>query len=145
MKYYLLSKKPFDKYSNELNEYMKNELKLNVSLFIEKDDISYVKKTIELSKEIVASKRKGVAMILMDETGGLGFVASSKVKGMICAQISDEHSSHMTREHNGAVAISLGANISSIHQLKLITKLFVDETFAAGRHMVRIDMLDEMA
>ena len=84
-------------------------------------------------------------MILIDETGGLGFTASSKVKGMICAQISDEHSSHMTREHNGAVAIALGANISSIHQIKLITKLFVEETFAAGRHMVRIDMLDKMA
>ena len=145
MKYYVLSSKKFESFSNELNEYMKNDLKVNSELIIEEDDLSYVKKVVEMSEEIVKTGRYETGIIFVDESGGLGFVAASKVKGMICAQISDEHSSHMTREHNGAVGISLGANISSIYQAKLIAKLFVEEDFAAGRHMVRIDMLDKMA
>ncbi|BDU67730.1 MAG: galactose-6-phosphate isomerase subunit LacA [Candidatus Tyloplasma litorale] len=145
MKYYILSTEIFEKYSIELNEYMQNELNVNVELIIENDNLSYIKKAVELSKKIVEDDRYKNSLILIDETGGLGFAAAAKVKGMICAQISDEHSSHMTREHNGAVGIALGGNISHIHQIKAIIKLFVEEKFAAGRHMVRIDMLDEMA
>lgn len=145
MEYYILTKNKFKNYGEELKEYMINDLNLNIKLITKEEDLDYAKEVVKISKEIVTSSKKEISAIFIDETGGLGFMASAKVKGMICAQISDEHSSHMTREHNGAIGISLGANISSIHQIKLITKLFVENNFAAGRHMVRIDMLNKMA
>jgi len=145
MKYYILSKKDFKDYAEDLGQYMKNDLHLDVEISLEDNNMSYVKNIVKISKEIVAEGRNNMSLIMIDETGGLGFTASAKVKGMICAQISDEHSSHMTREHNCATAIALGANISSKNQIKLITKLFVEGNFSAGRHMVRIDMLDRMA
>ncbi len=145
MKYYVLSSNKFNDIANRINEYMQNELSLNTELVIKNNDLAYAIAAHDIAKEIVQAKREGIALILIDETGGLGFAATSKVKGMITAQISDEHSSHMTREHNGSVAIALGANISAEPQLKSIIKLFSEEEFAAGRHMVRIDMLDKMA
>lgn len=145
MKYYLLSKSDFESKVTNLEEYMNSHYQLDVAKIITSNDLEYVEKAIEISKEIVANNREGIALIMLDETGGLGFAAAAKIKGMIVAQISDEHSSHMTREHNGSVAISLGANISAQAQINSIVKFFVEEEFAAGRHMVRVDMLDKMA
>lgn len=145
MKYKILSTNKFEAYASELKNFIANELGIEIELIIKENDLDYAKEASAISKEIVSKNRKGLFLIMIDETGGLGFAASSKVKGMITAQCSDEHSSHMTKEHNGSVGISLGAEISSVTASKNIIKLFVNEDFAAGRHMVRIDMLDKMA
>lgn len=145
MKYKLLTTAKFDSYAQELNDYLSNELNTETELIIKENDLDYAKEATTISKEIVAQNREGLFLVMIDETGGLGFAASSKAKGMITAQCSDEHSSHMTKEHNGSVGIALGAELSSITAAKNIMKLFVKEEFAAGRHMVRVDMLDKMA
>ncbi len=145
MKYDIVTTTKFNDYAVELKKYLVDELSCDASLIVVKDDLDYVTKVVEISKQIAKDHRKGLALIMIDETGALGFVASSKVKYMITAQCSDEHSAHMTREHNGAVGIALGANITALPEAKLILKRFVEEKFAAGRHMVRIDMLDDMA
>ncbi len=145
MKYYVLTLEKFKDTSKDLVDYMMSELNTEVEFVSVATEIEYVKKAEEFSKVIVDNNREGMALLMIDETGALGFTASSKVKGMITAQCSDEHSAHMTREHNGSVGLAMGANISSIYQIKSMVKLFHEEAFAAGRHMVRIDMLDKMA
>ncbi len=145
MKYILVSKEKYLDLHNELKTYISDELNQKIESFTLKTDLEYVQKIVEISKEISKANRKDIALISLDETGGLGFIAASKVKGMIASQISDEHSSHMTREHNGSVGLNLGADISATPLLKSIIKLYVEERFAAGRHMVRVDMLDDMA
>lgn len=145
MKYKVLSTNKFEVYASELKDFLVNDLNIETELIIKENDLEYAKEASAISAEIVSQNREGLFIVMIDETGGLGFASSSKVKGMITAQCSDEHSSHMTKEHNGSVGISLGAEISSIVAAKNIIKLFVNEDFAAGRHMVRIDMLDKMA
>ncbi len=145
MKYYILTTSKFNNYASVLNDFLKDDLNCKTELIVEKDDLAYVKKVVEISKKIGAVHREGLVLIMIDETGGLGFVASAKVKYMITAQCSDEHSAHMTREHNGAVGLALGANLTALPLAKEIVKRFAAEKFAAGRHMVRIDMLDDMA
>ncbi len=145
MKYDIVTTTKFNDYAVELKNYLGDELSCESSLIVVEDDLTYVAKVVEISNQIAKVHREGFALIMIDETGALGFVASGKVKYMITAQCSDEHSAHMTREHNGAVGLALGANITAIPEAKLILKRFVEEKFAAGRHMVRIDMLDDMA
>ncbi len=145
MKYKVLTTTKFEGYATSLVEYLSNELKIETELIVKENNLEYAQEATNISKEIVSNERKGLFLVMIDETGGLGFAASSKVKGMITAQCSDEHSSHMTKEHNGSVGIALGAEISSEQAARNIMKLFVEEDFAAGRHMVRIDMLDKMA
>lgn len=144
MKYILISSTKFEDKTNSIYEFMKNVLNVETELKIESDDISYVKTIISSAEQIASANREGIAMITIDETGGLGFATASKVKGMISSQISDEHSSHMTREHNGSVGLNLGGHITDLELMKSIVKLYVEERFAAGRHMVRVDMLDCM-
>lgn len=142
-KYLVVSTTKFEDTAKAINEYV-NELGHETNFEIVADDLEYAKKIVEASKEIAKpeNNREKLALISIDETGGLGFVAASKVKGMVSSQVSDEHSSHMTREHNGSVGLNLGANLTNVELMKSIVKKFTDEKFAAGRHMVRIDMLD---
>lgn len=144
MKYIIVTKEEFDTLAKDVQahiEKMGEETELNSM----QNDIDYVKKIVATAQTISEAKRENVALISIDETGGLAFAAASKVKGMISSQISDEHSSHMTREHNGSVGLNLGAEISAPKLIQEIVELFVKERFAAGRHMVRTDMLDDMA
>lgn len=82
--------------------------------------------------------------IVIDDYGSLPFMVLGKMKGSIVAQISDEHSAHMTSEHNGSNMITLGCQLSSMTGLKNIITKYLKTPFAAGRHLVRTDMLDEM-
>lgn len=143
MKYIIVAKEQYSSIAEEVKTFITgtgNEVEAHTA----GSDLDYVAKIVEVSKSIAEAKREGIALISFDETGGLGFVSASKVKGMISSQISDEHSSHMTREHNGSVGLNLGADLLSITMIKSIVKYYVEEKFAAGRHMVRVDMLDSM-
>lgn len=82
--------------------------------------------------------------IVIDDFGTLAFMVLGKMANLIVAQISDEHSAHMTSEHNGANVICLGTTISSEATLKRIIAKYIQQPFAAGRHLVRTEMLGEM-
>lgn len=142
-KFKIVAQEEYSGIAQQILEYVK-ELGQETELILSTDDFDYANNIIETSKEIALLKREGLALISIDATGGLAFVIASKVKGMVSSQISDEHSSHMTKEHNGSVGLNLGADITALPLMKSIIKKFIEEEFAAGRHMVRIDMLDSM-
>lgn len=82
--------------------------------------------------------------ILFDAYGVGSFMASNKHKGMIVAEISDERSAYMTREHNNTRLITLGSKIFGKQLAKNIVKEFLTADYDGGRHQVRVDMLNEM-
>ncbi|WP_368486376.1 RpiB/LacA/LacB family sugar-phosphate isomerase [Spiroplasma sp. DGKH1] len=82
--------------------------------------------------------------IIIDEFGNGGFMVAAKFKNNIVAQLSDEHSAHMTREHNNANIITLGAELTGDEALKAIVTRYFATEFAGGRHLVRTDMLGEL-
>lgn len=82
--------------------------------------------------------------IIIDEYGSGGFIVASKINGTIVAQLSDEHSAHMTRDHNNTNIITLGAQLSAIEQIINIVERYLKTNFSAGRHLVRTDMLNAM-
>lgn len=83
-------------------------------------------------------------LIIVDDYGTLPFLVLGKIQDCVVAQISDEHSAHMTSEHNGANILCVGTELNSVTTLKNILTKFITQHFAAGRHMVRIDMLKTM-
>ena len=83
--------------------------------------------------------------IVVDGYGAGSYMAASKVKGMICAEISDERSAYMTRQHNNAKVICLGAQIVGPGLAKSIAREFLAADYDGGRHQIRVDMLDKMA
>lgn len=83
--------------------------------------------------------------IFVDEYGALPFMAASKFPSIICAEISDEHSSKMTKDHNNANMISLGTRIIGEDVALSICRRFLNGKYSAGRHQIRIDMLEAMS
>lgn len=82
--------------------------------------------------------------ILVDAYGAGSFMAASKVKGIIAAQVSDEHSAKMTRDHNNTLIITIGSKIVGEELAKNIVKSFLESKYSKGRHQIRVDMLNKM-
>ena len=75
---------------------------------------------------------------------GIGIsIACNKVKGIRAGLCSESFSASMTRKHNIANVLCLGARVTGIELAKDIVKTFIEEDFEGGRHQKRIDMLEE--
>lgn len=73
---------------------------------------------------------------------GIGIsLAANKVKGIRCALCSDPYSAKMTRAHNDANMLALGARVIGVELAKMIVEAWLDTPFEGGRHKTRVDML----
>ena len=90
-------------------------------------------------------EHEGSLGIAFDGYGAGSFMAAGKVKGMVCAEISDERSAYMTREHNNARMLAVGSHILGDQLALNIVDQFLAARYAGGRHQVRVDMLNAMA
>lgn len=75
---------------------------------------------------------------------GIGIsIACNKVKGVRAALCNTEHLAEMSREHNDANVLCLGAReIDHKLALKIVDKWFSTE-FLGGKHLRRINMLEQ--
>ena len=78
-------------------------------------------------------------------TTGIGVsMAANKVKGIRCALCGDSYSAEMTRRHNDANVLAMGAGIIGPNMAKKITEVFLTTTFEGGRHARRVGLLDSI-
>ena len=71
-------------------------------------------------------------------------MAANRIKGVRAALIYDKYSAKMSREHNNANIISLGARVLSARKAKKLVKLWLDTPFSNGeRHIRRIKKIDQ--
>lgn len=82
--------------------------------------------------------------IVIDAYGAGSFMVATKIKGMIAAEVSDERSAYMTRSHNNAKMITIGASLVGPTLAENIVKGFVEGHYDGGRHQIRVDMLNKM-
>ena len=74
---------------------------------------------------------------------GIGIsIAANKVKGIRCALCGDSLSAEMTRRHNDANMLALGAGITGPNLAKRIVETFLNTEFEGGRHARRVGLLD---
>ena len=74
--------------------------------------------------------------------GGTGIgisIAANKVKGIRCALLSDLMSARLTRQHNDANMIAMGAAVVGQMLALEIVDIFLTTEFQGGRHQRRID------
>ena len=89
--------------------------------------------------------KEGVRGIVVDEYGTGSFNVCAKHKYIVCAQVADEHSAKMTRDHNNTSIITMGSKVTSLEIGKRISEKFVSSEYSGGRHQIRVDMLNKMA
>ncbi|WP_342268595.1 RpiB/LacA/LacB family sugar-phosphate isomerase [Spiroplasma endosymbiont of Aspidapion aeneum] len=126
----------------KIGEVLKKE-NLNVVDINQGKKLDIYDASVMVAEKVSNDPEKNVGIII-DEYGNGGFMVAAKFKGTIVAQLGDEHSAHMTRGHNNTNIITLGADLTAEKQIIKIIKRFLFAKFEGGRHMVRIDMLEEM-
>lgn len=93
--------------------------------------------------EAVASGEcdKGVVIC----TTGIGIsIAANKVKGVRCALCADTHSAKMTRLHNDANMLAMGAGIVGEGLAMSILETFLNTEFSAEeKHVRRVNMIEK--
>ena len=73
-------------------------------------------------------------------TTGIGIsIAANKVKGVRCALCGDPLSAELTRRHNNANMVAIGAGFTGRDMARRIVEVFLSTEFDGGRHARRVD------
>lgn len=76
---------------------------------------------------------------------GIGMsITANKFKGIRCAHVNDSFSAEMTRRHNDANVIALGARIAEVEDIISYIDIFLNATFDGGRHATRVNKITEI-
>lgn len=81
--------------------------------------------------------------IIICRTGEGVSIAANKVKGIRCGIGYNEKVSKLMREHNNANMIAFGADYITPEDAFKNTLAFLNSKFLAGRHQIRIDMIED--
>lgn len=73
---------------------------------------------------------------------GVGIsIAANKVHGIRCVVCTDCYSAKMSRMHNDANMLALGARVIGEETGKMIVELWLNTPFEGGRHQRRVDQI----
>lgn len=76
---------------------------------------------------------------------GIGIsIAANKVRGVRAALCGDCYSAEMTRRHNDANMLAMGAGMVGPNLAERIVDVFLSTQFEGGRHQRRVDLISAM-
>jgi ribose 5-phosphate isomerase B len=81
--------------------------------------------------------------IVLGGSGNGEAMVANRVEGIRCALCWNVESARLARQHNDANMISLGQRMMSQEQALEIVRVWLDTPFEGGRHVRRIEMIDE--
>lgn len=114
---------------------------VNLGTFSE-DSVDYP----DFASKVAEAVQTGGAEIgvLVCGTGqGMAMVAN-KVPGVRAAVVSDTFSAHLTREHNDANVLCIGARVVGSGLARDIVQAFVGASFQGGRHGRRVQKIADI-
>lgn len=80
--------------------------------------------------------------IVLGLSGNGEAMVANKVRGIRCALCGNLETAKLSRQHNDANVLALGAGTVSAEQALQIVDLWLDTAFANGRHQRRIDKIE---
>ena len=89
---------------------------------------------------LVAKKEVDKGIVIC--TTGIGIsIAANKIKGIRCALCTNSYMAKMTRLHNDANMLALGAGIVGANLALDIVDTWLDTDFEGGRHTKRVEKI----
>ena len=75
-------------------------------------------------------------------TTGIGIsIAANKVRGIRCAHCADCLQAELTRKHNNANMMAIGAGFTGKNMAERMVEVFLSTEFEGGRHQRRVDKM----
>jgi ribose 5-phosphate isomerase B len=81
--------------------------------------------------------------VVLGGSGNGEAMAANRIKGVRCALCWNVESARLARQHNDANVISLGQRMISETDALEMVRVWLETEFEGGRHVRRIQMLDE--
>jgi ribose 5-phosphate isomerase B len=88
----------------------------------------------------VSEQRADLGILVCGSGIGMAITAN-KVDGIRAANVSTEYEAQMSREHNNANVLALGARIINVDQAFAIVDKWLTTQFAGGRHERRVEKI----
>ena len=82
--------------------------------------------------------------IVFGGSGNGEAMAANKVRGVRCGLCWSEESARLSRQHNDANVLSIGERMISEDLLVKIVNIWLETPFEGGRHLKRIEALNQM-
>jgi ribose 5-phosphate isomerase B len=93
--------------------------------------------------EEVAEKKADYGVLVCGSGIGMS-IAANKVPGVRAANVTTEYEAQMSREHNDANVLAVGARILKDDEAFAIVDKWLHTPFAGGRHQRRVDKIMEI-
>src|SRR3954470_1161399 len=93
--------------------------------------------------EDVVGKRADLGLLVCGSGIGMA-IAANKVPGVRAANVSNVEEAGLSREHNDANVLSIGARFLDETKAWSIVDKFLHTEFAGGRHQRRVDKITEI-
>ncbi len=90
--------------------------------------------------DAVASGKCDLGVLICGTGVGIS-LAANKVKGIRCVCCSEPYSAAMSRRHNNANMLAIGARVLGSEAAKLIVETWLDNAFEGDRHQRRVDLI----
>ncbi len=94
--------------------------------------------------ESVLSDTEGAQGILICGTGIGMSMCANKYNGIRAAVCGDTYSARMTRQHNDANVLCIGARVTGVCLAEDIIEAFLGAEYEGGRHAIRVGMMAEI-
>lgn len=76
---------------------------------------------------------------------GIGIaITANKVKGVRAAQVWNEETARLARQHNDANVLSIGARVVPKEEIPKIIRAWFDTSFEGGRHARRVEKIKQI-
>jgi ribose 5-phosphate isomerase B len=76
---------------------------------------------------------------------GIGMaMAANKIHGARAAVVTNEFTAEMSRRHNDANIIALGARVLPVEKMEEYVRIFLESPFEGGRHAGRVDKIKKL-
>ena len=96
----------------------------------------------EVSRSVAAGEYE--TGILICGTGLGMAISANKIKGVRAVVAHDTFSARMSRAHNNANVLALGARVIGQGLAEEIVKVWLSTEFEGGRHQRRLDKIDHL-
>jgi len=93
--------------------------------------------------ENVAEKKADFGLLVCGSGIGMA-IAANKVPGVRAANVTSEQEAGLSREHNDANVLAIGARFLDENRAWAIVEKFLHTPFAGGRHQRRVDKIAEI-
>src|SRR5262245_44117997 len=106
------------------------------------ESVDYPDYAVKVAHDVAGRKAEYGVLVC---GSGIGMaIAANKVKGVRAANVNNATEARLSREHNDANIVAVGARFLTDEDALTIVDVFLKTAFAYGRHQARVDKIKEL-